>query len=218
MIDREKSLETFASDYFAFTEGNRDRFSKAINRLLGETYLVREKDEDEQDFFFLAEHKEMVQCYFSIIDYDFEVDFTNGLAYIKTTENRNRVRLNKLDTAVLFVLRVLEIEAKKQVTSQDKVIVTLEQVVEQLKIAGLLDYAKRPSFYLDTLRKLKAHKIIDFRAANLSSEMPIQIFPSIHVLIPPEELETIIAKLKELSNADEASQEGDKEWKRISLK
>ncbi|HBB05837.1 MAG TPA: hypothetical protein DCZ41_04580, partial [Firmicutes bacterium] len=184
MTDRNKQLEAFSEDYYEFTEGNRDRFAKVINRLLGETFLVKEKDEDVDDYFFLAEHQTMVANYFSIIDYEFVFDYENSLAYIKTTENRNRVRLNKLDTAILFVLRILEIEAKKKVTSQDKVIISLEEIVEQLKIAGLLDYAKRPSFYLDSLRKLKTHKIIDFRASVLQTNTPIQVFPSIHVLLP----------------------------------
>lgn len=210
MIDRNKQLEIFSNDYFEFNEGSRDRFAKVINRLFGETYLVKEKEEDVDDFFFLAEHQEMVGCYFSLIDYDFIIDYTNGLAYIKTTENRNRIRLNKLDTAILFVLRILEIEAKKQVTSIDKVIISLEQIVEQLKIAGLLDYAKRPSFYLDSLRKLKAHKIIDFKASNLETTTPIQILPSIHVLLPGEELESIIAKMKELTGeANEGATENE---------
>ena len=211
MTDRNKQLEAFSEDYYEFTEGNRDRFAKVINRLLGETFLVKEKDEDVDDYFFLAEHQTMVANYFSIIDYEFVFDYENSLAYIKTTENRNRVRLNKLDTAILFVLRILEIEAKKKVTSQDKVIISLEEIVEQLKIAGLLDYAKRPSFYLDSLRKLKTHKIIDFRASVLQTNTPIQVFPSIHVLLPANDLENIIEKMKELTgpNEEETKKEGE---------
>lgn len=211
MIDRTHELDIFANDYYAYSEGERNSFAKVINRLLGETFLVKSKEEDNNDYFFAAENKEMITSFFTLIDYEFVLDYANGLAYIKTTENRNRVRLNKLDTAVLFVLRLLEIEQKKQVTSEDKVIITLDQIVEQLKIAGLLDYAKRPSFYLLTLRKLKAHKIIDFRASTLSSDTSIQIFPSIHVLIPAEGLEDIANKIKALNTKDNPGGTDDEE-------
>ena len=206
MTDRNKQLEAFSEEYYEFTEGARDRFSKVINRLLGETFLVKNKEEDVDDYFFLAEHQTLVSSFLSLIDYEFVFDYENGLAYIKTTENRNRARLNKLDTAILFVLRLLEIEGKKKVTSQDKIIVSLEEIVEQLKIAGLLDYAKRPSFYLDSLRKLKTHKIIDFKASVLETTTPIEILPSIHVLLASNELEDIVKKMKDMTGNE--SKEG----------
>lgn len=209
MIDRNNELDGFSQEYYAFTEGNKNNFSKAINRLLGETFLVKDKEEDYDDYFFLAEYQTMVSHFLALIDYEFVLDYTNGLAYIKTMENRNRVRLNKLDTAVLFALRLLEIEQKKQVTSDDKVIINLEQVVEQLKVAGLLDYAKRPSFYLPTLRKLKTHKLIDFRGNVLSSSTQIQILPSIHVLIPSNGLEDLVAKIASLNTKTDTNNENN---------
>lgn len=211
MLDRNKMLENFSSSYFEWNEGNRDHFAKVINRLLGETYLVKEKEEDVDDYFYICENQETIGDFLALIDYELVVDYTNALCYIKTTENRNRARLNKLDTALLFVLRLLEIESKKRLTSVDKVVVSLEEIVEQLKVAGLLDYAKRPSFYFDSLRKLKAHKIIDFKASTLQVNTAIQIFPSIHVLLPANNLEDILTKMKELTQIDEEENKSQEE-------
>lgn len=207
MSDKTTALDTFVLEYKLFNEGDRKAFSKIVGKLLSETFIVKEKDADRADFLFARENKVALSTYFEFIDYEFIYDRYNDLCYIKTMENRNRIRLNKFDTALILIFRQFYYIKRKEVASENKVMVQLEEIIEKLRTSKIFKDDKKINAYKDSLYKLRAYKIIDFSATSINENLTIQIYPSIQIVVQQDKIEEITTRLlalkKESENAEE---------------
>jgi len=195
MNDKINALDSFVTEYKLFNEGDKKLFSKIAGKLLSETFIVKEKDSDRADFLFARENSAAFSAYFEIIDYEFIYDRYNELCYIKTMENRNRIRLNKFDTALILIFRQLYYLKRKEVVFENKVMVQLEEIIEKVRTSRIFNEDKKVNSYKDCLYKLRAYKIIDFSATTITENLTIQIFPSIQIVVPQDKIEDIIARL-----------------------
>lgn len=203
MSDKINALDSFVAEYKLFNEGDKKAFSKIVGKLLSETFIVKEKDSDRADFLFARENGEAFSAYFEIIDYEFIYDRYNELCYIKTMENRNRIRLNKFDTALILIIRQLYYLKRKEVVSENKVMVQLEEVIEKLRTSKIFKDDKKVNSYKDSLYKLRTYKIIDFSATTITENLTIQIFPSIQVVVQQDKIEDITTRLLALKKDSE---------------
>ena len=212
MSDKINALDNFVTEYKLFNEGDKKAFSKIVGKLLSETFIVKEKDSDRVDFLFARENSVAFSAYFEIIDYEFVYDRYNELCYIKTTENRNRVRLNKFDTALILIFRQFYYLKRKEVVSENKVMVQLEEVIDKIRTSKIFKDDKKVNSYKDTLYKLRAYKIIDFSATMITENLTIQIFPSIQVIIQQDNIEDITTRLLALKkNGEDTGDEFDED-------
>jgi len=203
MSDKINALDSFVAEYKLFNEGDKKTFSKIVGKLLSETFIVKEKDSDRADFLFARENGEAFSAYFEIIDYEFIYDRYNELCYIKTMENRNRIRLNKFDTALILIIRQLYYLKRKEVVSENKVMVQLEEIIEKLRTSKIFKDDKKVNSYKDSLYKLRTYKIIDFSATTITENLTIQIFPSIQVVVQQDKIEDITTRLLALKKDSE---------------
>jgi len=212
MSDKINALDNFVTEYKLFNEGDKKAFSRIVGKLLSETFIVKEKDSDRVDFLFARENGVAFSAYFEIIDYEFVYDRYNELCYIKTTENRNRIRLNKFDTALILIFRQFYYLKRKEVVSENKVMVQLEEVIDKIRTSKIFKDDKKVNSYKDTLYKLRVYKIIDFSATMITENLTIQIFPSIQVIIQQDNIEDITARLLALKkNGEDTGDEFDED-------
>lgn len=210
MIDKLTALDMFAENYRPLSETKKSEFARIVSRLLNSTFLFRGKEGDTNDFYAVIEKKELFASYLAMIDYDLICDEDNALVMIKNVEGRNRVHLNKFDTVVLLILRKLYNVKKGEVSFEDKVIVDVETIIEEVRTTQIFDEEKKANAYEDTFRKLRRHKIIDFAGSKIDENMNIQILPSILVILPQDGLVDFAKRLEafrvkdEKENAEEA--------------
>lgn len=195
MSDKINALDNFNAGYKLFNEGDRRAFSRIVSKLLSETFILKEKESDRTDFLFARENNETLTAYFELIDYEFIYDRYNELCYIKTTENRNRVRLNKFDTALILIFRQFYYKKRKEVVSENKVMVQLEEIMEKVRTSKIFKDDKKLNAYKDSLYKLRTYKIIDFSATTITENLTMQIFPSIQIVVQQDNIEEITARL-----------------------
>lgn len=195
MSDKLNALDSFVAEYKLFNEGDKKSFSKIVGKLLSETFIVKEKDSDRVDFLFARENSVALSSYFEIIDYEFIYDRYNELCYIKTTENRNRIRLNKFDTAIILIFRQFYYLKRKEVVSENKVMVQLEEIIDKVRTSRIFKEDKKVNSYKESLYKLRSYKIIDFSATTITENLTIQIFPSIQVVVQQDKIEDITTRL-----------------------
>ena len=201
-------LEQFHSEYETLSESRQNDFSRIVSRLQNETFIIKECETDKDDYFFLLEHTSLFSNYFALTDYDFIADSNRLCFYIKTSLNRNRVQLNKFDTVVLLNLRLIYHQKKKEASSFDNVLFSLDELVEKVRTTQIFNPEKKLSAYVDTLKKLRTHKIVYFTGSKLGLESTIQILPSILIVIPQEDLVFINDSLKALKG-DEGGEEDE---------
>ena len=188
MIDKLTALDSFAEEYRPLSETKKSEFARIVSRLLNSTFLFKGKEGDTNDFYSVVERRDLFASYLAMIDYELIYDEDNGLVMIRNEEGRNRVHLNKFDTAVLLILRKLYNVKKREVSFEDKVIVDVETIVDEMRTAQVFEDEKKAAAYEDTFRKLRRHKIIDFAGSKIDEGTNIQILPSIVVILPQDSL------------------------------
>ena len=215
MIDKLTALDMFAENYRPLSETKKSEFARIVSRLLNCTFLFRGKEGDANDFYAVIEKKELFSSYLAMLDYELICDEDNALVMIKNVEGRNRVHLNKFDTVVLLILRKLYNVKKGEISFEDKVIVDVETIIDEVRTAQIFDEDKKANAYEDTFRKLRRHKIIDFAGSKVDENMNIQILPSILVILPQDGLVDFAKRLEafrvkdEKENAEEADSNED---------
>ena len=68
MSDKISELELFLEKYKTFNDTKKNNFSKIVNRLLNESFLIREKDEDKDDYYKAIDAIDELNNYLSIMD------------------------------------------------------------------------------------------------------------------------------------------------------
>ena len=206
MRDKILALNEFNEKYRELNETNKKTFSRIVNKLIKETFIVKEKELDKGDYLYVLENKALFISYFELSDYELVLDRFNDLCYIKTTENRNRVRLNKFTTCLVLILRQFYYIKRKEVTTDNQVIVQLEEIIEKLKTSKVFKDEKKINSYKEALPLLRNYKLIDYKASIINESLSIRILPSIQVVVPQDKLEEINARLSAMKNM---SDEGD---------
>ncbi len=203
MSDKITSLNNFSTEYKMLTETDKQEFSKIVSKLLNETFIVKDKEADRADYLFARENNALFTSYFEITDYEFINDRYNELCYIKTTENRNRVKLYKFDTAIILILRQFYYIKRREVATDNKVVIKLEEIIEKVKTSKIFKEEKKINAYKESLIKLRKHKIIDYTATTIDESLPILIYPAIQIIVQQDKLENITDRLSALRKESE---------------
>ena len=212
-MNKANNAEQFLQEYLMLKDSEKATFSKIVNKLLGESFLVKEKQEDRGDFFFVCENLALFVHYFSIIDYEVVYDKYNEVCYIKKQENKYREKLSKFDTVITLILRKLYYLKRKEAASGGRAVVQLEEIIEQVKSTKIFRDDKKVNSYRDSLLKLRKYKVIDFSATNITEELVVRILPTIQVIIQQDSLDDLTDRLTTLKK--EEGDEGEREDEEI---
>ena len=198
MGNKSEFAKAFIDAYTLMGETSQNDFSRIFSKLINQNFILKECDDDRKDYFFITENKELISCFFSMVDYELVFDSSNHCYYIKTLENRNRVHLTKFDTVILLILRKLYYLKRREITSEDKVLVTLDELIEQVRTTQIFNPEKKITAYTETLKKLRIHKIVDYAGTRIYPEMSIQILSSILIVVPQDNIDEVSLKLQAL--------------------
>lgn len=206
MSDKISELELFLEKYKTFNDTKKNNFSKIVNRLLNESFLIREKDEDKDDYYKAIDAIDELNNYLSIMDYEVIYDKDINLIYIKSLDNKNRIHLTKFVTIILLLLRVEYFKASKKASLTDLVSITFDELKQAVKKTNIYKDEKSTNEYLEALRELKRLKIVNYKVGNdFSGETRIFIYPSILYVVSIENVENLSNLLKKYlgDNKDE---------------
>lgn len=206
MSDKISELELFLEKYKTFNDTKKNNFSKIVNRLLNESFLIREKDEDKDDYYKAIDAIDELNNYLSIMDYEVIYDKDINLIYIKSLDNKNRIHLTKFVTIILLLLRVEYFKASKKASLTDLVSITFDELKQAVKKTNIYKDEKSTNEYLEALKELKRLKIVNYKVGNdFSGETRIFIYPSILYVVSIENVEHLSNLLKKYlgDNKDE---------------
>lgn len=205
MVD-ELVVKRFTDEYLSLRDSEKSNFSRVCNRFLSETFLIKGKERDYEDFFFALGKFQLISDYFSVLDYEVLRDDSKGIIYIHTTAERNRVRLSKLETIILLILRIEYYKRSKVLSETDKIIMSLEELQDEVNKTSIYSSQKRLMEYEVAFRNLRTSKLIDFTKTHLDADTRFEILPSIMIVISNNDLDNLNKALKgyvESSDEDE---------------
>lgn len=212
MANKQSVGLTFFNQFQKITETEKEKFSRICNKILDKNFLIRQKESDKEDYFFVVGHLTLFQNYFMLMDYmviHYEAD---QIVALSTEANRNRTRLRRNDTIMLLVLRLLYQKKSKEATQLNQILVSVKDIQEELDRTSLFK-GKIPKTELQTtMRMLKSYSLIDFQSSNLiNDDTRVEIYPSLLRVVNIDDMTKLETQLNAYSNGGDDDEDDDQD-------
>lgn len=169
----------------------KEKFRMAANKLLNQCFLVRKKEDTKKEYMFVRQNREMFITYFDLLGYDIKINEDQGVIALVSQTGTGRLALNKYESILLLILRILYMDKRKELaTFSEEVVVLMEEIRERY---AMLKIKAKP--ILD--KQMEKHMVSLFRKYNLITNLDtdvnmadarIAVYPSIIMAIPIEEV------------------------------
>lgn len=168
----------------------KDKFKIAANKLLNNCFILKKKDDTRNDYIFIVQNKELFIEYFELLGYTIEINEMYGVVALSNMYGTGRLRLKKIESVVLLILRLLYIEKRKELSLNEDVVILaddIHQKYDMLKIESKLNIDK--TMLRDAVRLFKRYNLIyNIDADVTKSNARIRIYPSILFAVTNENI------------------------------
>lgn len=203
----------FEENILRLTRADQDAFAKAINQLLLTSFVVRDEfDRREKTikinptYRFIERHFDLINDYLSFAGWRVDKDLIKGVFSLLNEYGTNRVRFDREVSLVLFVLRLIYEEEKKEGGHVgDSIYLTTPLVLKVMHDRGVLIPNKRLTGRLvgRALREIGQHNIIAKVAGSYDEgNVTFYLLPSIVYAVDNEKIVAISQALEKLSTRD----------------
>lgn len=199
-------LEIFNNNYLEFKDRDKEVFSRLVNKLLSKTFIVCSLKEDYNDYYDALRMFNTLNLFFNIFDYDILKDEILKLVYIKTSKDRNRVHLNKLDTILCLIFRLAYFKRIKEVDLSNEVYISVSEIYDELNKTQIYSSPKTLREIERSLVNLRRNKIIDFNS-KINPDSEIKILPTIQIVINVADMSDLNSQIKGYVNENEEIEE-----------
>lgn len=212
MANKQSVGLTFFNQFQKLTETEKEKFSRICNKILDKNFLIRQKESDKEDYFFVVGHLTLFQNYFMLMDYMVTHYEADQIVALSTEANRNRTRLRRNDTIMLLVLRLLYQKKSKEASQLNQILVSVKDIQEELDRTSLFK-GKIPKTELQTtMRMLKSYSLIDFQSSNLiNDDTRVEIYPSLLRVVNIDDMTKLETQLNAYSNGGDDDEDDDQD-------
>lgn len=211
-MTRSTALNNFYNQYNALNDTKKDKFARLCDKLLDDNFIYGQLSNDKDDYYSILENREVIEAYFSLIDFQLNHDDINKIFFLKSSADRNRVRLKKMETVLLILLRrFYYIKNKESVDSNTNISIAFDELIDSINQSGTFKATIVKTQLLESMRILKRYKIINFDVNNLETNNVIEIFPTIAFVVQPNDIESLNDKLKAYISKGDLDDEADED-------
>lgn len=198
-------------DVFKESQVQRDKFRLAANKLLNNCFVLKRKEETRNDYVFILQYKHYFDEYFDLLGYTIEINEHYGFIALTSVYGTGRLRLKKIESIILLILRLLYIEKRKELSLIDEVIVHSDEIYQKY---SMLKIETKPNLDKTTIREttrlFRKYNIISLVDRDVTMpEARIKIYPSVLFAISNENLneiyESINDKLDQYASGGESN-------------
>ncbi len=195
------ACEEFNKEYLALSDTKKDNFSRLINKLLNENFIYSPDSDskDRTDYYDILSMKSIIENYFKMIDFDLIHVDTYKIFYIRTNADRNRIRLKKLDTVILLILRLLYHKINLSINLSKDIRTTLGELIQEINKTGIFKVNLNKTELITSLKTLKRYKLINFNFNDLNEDNVIFIYPTILYVVTIDDIDLLNEKIKKYS-------------------
>lgn len=179
----------------SYTSFEKEQFQKICRRLLKQTFIVRDKDEEnKRAYFFVSKRPEPFSKYFSYIGFDVFVDRDNGVIMLRNcvdvSENgriqTNHLILKKAESLVLCALWTLYAERIHSGSLARSIFISLVDLKYELEKYGLKESLDK-TLITQILSLFERFNLIDVQGKIGDTECLIRLYPSLQFALDGNE-------------------------------
>lgn len=191
------SIETLWQD---LTSSEKDMFQRSCRRLLKQTFIVRDKDEENKKlYYFAAKRPGIFTQYFSFIGFDIVLDRDNGVIMLRNCadfgENgkiqANRLGLKKAESMVLCCLWTLYADRLRSGSLAQTIFVSMTDLRFALEKYGLKEPLDKTTM-ANILNLLSKYNLIDVNGKIGEADCLIRLYASLQFALDTEEFKKFV--------------------------
>ncbi len=209
------SWTDFGNKLDALNSSEQALFTDTLRRLLAQSWIWRDDDEDHRAYNFLTRYEDLFRQYLSLGGWELHHAEALRLFHVRSAENANRRRLNKAFTLWLLVTRLIYQEQREQ----NRTTLTPWPLV---KVSDLYDryrsyFPGRPvrvkGEFTEALRELRALRLIrtpEGGAARADTpDKLIELLPALEIVVSAGSLAELGALIHQYQGEAVETQEGE---------
>ncbi|QQE80527.1 DUF4194 domain-containing protein [Alicyclobacillus sp. SO9] len=182
--------------YRGLTERDKEAFSRLVSLLYQQTFLVRDVWDAKEhgmmgnrDYRFAERNLAMLKEYLAVGGFEIQVDGRRGVMAISNKYDRNRMRVDKFTTYLLYTLRLLYEEQMETASMRREVVVSLHDIIGKLYTIGVMDKRIALTQLQSTMNRLRQLSILD-RVEGTTQDMESRwmIYPTITVAVSDDRI------------------------------
>ena len=210
------SIETMWED---LTSSEKDMFQRSCRRLLKQTFIVRDKDEENKKlYYFASKRPEIFTQYFSFIGFDIVLDRENGVIMLRNCadfgENgkiqANRLGLKKAESMVLCCLWTLYADRLKSGSLAQTIIVSMTDLRFALEKYGMKEPLDKTTM-ANILNLLSKYNLIDVNGKIGEADCLIRLYASLQFALDTEEFKKFVEATEKRMLVKEGAETEDTE-------
>lgn len=191
------SIETMWED---LTSSEKDMFQRSCRRLLKQTFIVRDKDDDNKKlYYFASKRPEIFTQYFSLIGFDIVLDRENGVIMLRNCadfgENgkiqANRLGLKKAESMVLCCLWTLYADRLRGGSLAQTIVISMTDLNFALEKYGLKDPLEKTTMS-NILTLLSKFNLIEVNGKVGDADCMIRLYASLQFALDGEEFKRFV--------------------------
>lgn len=214
---------TFGQKWEDYTSSERDVFQRCCRKLLKQTFIVRDKDEENKKmYYFVSKQTDVFSDYFSYIGFDIVIDRENGVVMLRNCadfgENgkiqANRLSLKKAESIVLCCLWTLYADRLRSGNLSQTIFVPITDLRFSMEKYGLREPLDKTSMR-DILNLLSKYNLIDVIGKVGEPDCVIRLYSSLQFAMDDEEFkrfaETTEKRMTEKAGEEQEDTDDDTE-------
>ena len=210
------SIETMWED---LTSSEKDMFQRSCRRLLKQTFIVRDKDEENKKlYYFASKRPEIFTQYFSFIGFDIVLDRENGVIMLRNCadfgENgkiqANRLGLKKAESMVLCCLWTLYADRLRSGSLAQTIIVSMTDLRFALEKYGMKEPLDKTTM-ANILNLLSKYNLIDVNGKIGEADCLIRLYASLQFALDTEEFKKFVEATEKRMLVKEGAETDDTE-------
>lgn len=184
-----------------YTSSEKDMFQKVCRRLLKQTFIVRDKDEENKKaYFFVSKKMELFSAYFRYIGFDVVIDRENGVVMLRNCadigENGkiqvNRYQMKKAESVVLCCLWALYADRIHTDRLSQSVLISIMDLRFEMEKYGIKEQMDKSTMGA-ILTSLSKFNLIDVNGKVGEEDCFIRLYPSLQFTLDTEEFKRFSA-------------------------
>jgi hypothetical protein len=203
----------FEEEFEKLSHGDQILFRKVVSDLLYRCYIVRriydrasKMNKVSSDYLFIERHYDLISAYFSFAGMELSKDDDNGVCFLTSEDETNRMRIDGITTLIVYALRSYYEEKLKDNPSVNEIYLDSIGLKVLLKDLGLTTVTRRISVasIAISLRTLSTYQIIAIAKGSFSeASYAFYILPSIRYIISNAKLNALYSAVKEINDGQQ---------------
>ncbi|MGE4571879.1 MAG: DUF4194 domain-containing protein [Candidatus Izemoplasmatales bacterium] len=179
--------------------GQQKLFAKTCLRLLQNSFLAKDKEDNKEMYYFIISFKQYFDEYFDVMEFDLILDREMGAVQLVHRENNNLLRLKKDESIVLLILRILFHEHLVKTSINDNVVIKVDEIHDYYDSLELKKKINKTDL-VKILRLFKKYNLIETLGDITKSSTPIIIYPTILLAINTQTINDVYNIISHIEN------------------